>query len=289
MVRNSRDHYRPVLQLRHFADAEGLLWVYDRSGTAPAFRQIAPNVGFEKGLYSILEPPDIDAGAVEKWLAEHIDGPAAAALDKAAVDQSLTRAERSVLAAFVGAQDLRTPRAKERVLSLYRAGFAKVWDEWRSKPKELAAAIARDSGTIYSAAEILDMLGEYQYEVTPNAWLDFFGSMLNRVGRRLYHMRWLRAYAPEDLAFLTSDVGIVKCHRRPDAFMSWDMGFNGGRDTWIFPLKPEVALVIAPPGGPGLSGPCKPEWLRAVNRHIWDDAYRWVFSCKVVPDGGPAV
>jgi uncharacterized protein DUF4238 len=208
-------------------------------------------------------------------------------LEKAATSRELTRVERSVLAAFIGAQDLRTPRSKDRVLSLFRAGFDQQWADWRSRPQELAAAIARDSGTLYAPEEILEMLGEFQYEMTPNAWLDFFGSMVNKVAQRLHGMRWLRGYAPEGVEFVTSDVGIVKCHGRADAFTTWDMGFTGGRDIWIFPLKPEVALVIAPAGGPSLSGPCRPEWVRAVNKHMWDDAYRWVFSRKTIPSDGP--
>src|SRR2546425_12860198 len=107
MSRDSRDHYRPVLHLRHFADESGLLWAYDRSGTAAPFRQIAPNVGFEKGLYTIVEPPGEDPGAVEAWLRDKIDGPAAAPLEKAATSRELTRAERSLLAAFIAAPDLR--------------------------------------------------------------------------------------------------------------------------------------------------------------------------------------
>src|SRR5947209_18303244 len=93
MSRDSRDHYRPVLHLRHFADESGLLWGYDRSGTTAPFRQIAPNVGFEKGLYTIVEPLDGDPGALEAWLAEHIDGPAAHALDKLADDRPITNAD----------------------------------------------------------------------------------------------------------------------------------------------------------------------------------------------------
>src|SRR4051812_24455991 len=112
-MRRSRDHYRPVLHLRHFANESGLLWAYDRSGGAAAFRQIAPNVGFEKGLYTITEPPDGDPGAFETWLASAIDGPAAPVIQKASESAELTRAERSTLAAFIAAQDLRTPRAKD--------------------------------------------------------------------------------------------------------------------------------------------------------------------------------
>ncbi len=104
----------------------------------------------------------------------------------------------------------------------------------------------------------------------------------------LHSMRWLRGFAPGGVEFLTSDVGIVKCKGRPDAFTSWDMGFTEGRDIWIFPLKPEVALMIAPAGGPDLSGPLKPEWIRAVNKHLWVDAYRWVFSRKAIPPNWPA-
>jgi len=262
MVRESRDHYRPVLHLRHFADESGLLWANDRSGTAAPFRQIAPNVGFEKGLYTIVEPPDGDPGALETWLAAHIDGPAANALEKLSADRPMTNADRSAVAAFIAAQDMRTPRAKDQVLRIYRAGLGDQWEQWRANPAEVADAIAVDFGTRPAESELLEMLNEYQIVVTPNAWLDSFASWVNKGGRRLYGMRWLRAYAPAGEEFITSDVGIVKCGGRVDAFLEWEMGFIGGRDIWVFPLTAEVCLVIAPQGGPGASGTCKSEWLR---------------------------
>ena len=287
MTRRDKDHYRPVLHLRHFTNHEGLLWAHDRSGKAEPFTQIAPNVGFEKGLYTILEPPDGDPSAFESWLADKIDGPAAAVLDKAAEAIALTRAERSILAAFIAAQDMRTPRAKDRVMSVYQLGFSKQWEDWRSRPEELAAAIARDSGTQYTPQEILELLDEFRAEPNSNAWLDMLGSLVNQVGKRLFEMRWLRAYTPRDVPFVTSDIGIVKCKGRPDNFVPWDMGFTEGRDIWVFPLKPEVSVVIMPAGGRGMSGPCRPEWVRAVNRHLWDDACRWVFSQTELPADGP--
>src|SRR5947199_292565 len=82
-----------------------------------------------------------------------------------AAARELTTVERSVLAAFIGAQELRTPRAKDRVLTLFRAGFDRQWEDWRSRPQELANAIAQDSGTVYTPDDIIEMLGEYQYEV----------------------------------------------------------------------------------------------------------------------------
>ena len=285
MHRSDRDHYRPVLHLRHFTDSSGLLWAYDRSGTAAPFQQIAPNVGFEKGLYTIVEPPDGDPAEFEAWLATHIDGPAAAVLEKAASAQRLTRAERSILARFIGAQDMRTPRAKERILSIYRAGFDKQWHDWRSEPSELAEAIARDSGTRYTPQEIAELLDEYQVRVNSNAWLDFFQSMVNKAAKRLFDMAWLRGYAPDGTAFITSDVGIVKCAGRPDHFMEWDLGFTEGRDIWVFPVRPDVAVIVAPQEWPGLSGPCRPEWVRTVNEHMHSDAYRWVFSRDEITPG----
>ena len=288
MSRDSRDHYRPVLHLRHFADESGLLWGYDRSGTTAPFRQIAPNVGFEKGLYTIVEPLDGDPGALEAWLAEHIDGPAAHAMDKLADDRPMTNADHSAVAAFIAAQDMRTPRARDQVLTIYRAGLGDQWEQWRANPAGVADAIARDFGTRPSETELLEMLNEYEITVTPNAWLDSFASWVNKGGQRIHRMRWLRAYAPSGEGFVTSDVGIVKCRGRVDAFTDWEMGFAGGRDIWIFPLKAEVCLVIVPTGGPNVSGTCKLEWLRAVNRHMWADAHRWVFSRRALPLGGPS-
>ncbi len=263
--RNARDHYHPALHLRHFTDANGVLWAHDRTNITAPFRQIAPNVGFEKGLYTILDPADGNAAAFEAWLAHKVDGPAANALESAASAPALGPPERSALSAFIAAQDLRTPRARERVLALYRAGLRRQWADWRSRPQELADAIANDSGTRYTTEQVLEMLEEHDFDVSTNAWLDFFGGMVNKIARRLFNMRWLRAYAPDEVPFITSDVGIVKCRGGADSFVEWDMGFIDGRDIWVFPVKPDVAVVIAAGDGPGMSGPSNPKWARAVN------------------------
>jgi hypothetical protein len=183
---------------------------------------------------------------------------------------------------------MRTPRAKDQVLALYRAGLRDQWEKWRADPGGVAEAIAQDSGTRPSESEILEMLDAYEIEVTPNAWLESFQSWVNKAGQRIHGMSWMRAYAPAGNEFITSDVGIVKCRGRPDGFVGWDMGFIGGRDIWVFPLKAEVCLVIAPAGGPSVSGTCKLEWIRAFNKHMWTDAYRWVFSRSPLPSDGPA-
>jgi hypothetical protein len=287
MVRDARDHYRPVLHLRHFADNDGLLWAFDRSGKTNPFRQIAPNVGFEKGLYTIIEPPDGDSGAFEAWLADYIDGPAVEALDKFADARSLTSKERSRLAIFIAAQDMRTPRARDRVLAIFRDGLGEQWEQWRSTPSTVADAIEQDSGTRPPEEDLVEFLQMHEPEITANQWFDSVQSWVNKGGERIYGMRWLRVYAPPGDEFITSDVGIVKCRGRINDFVDWEVGFTGGRDGWIFAVKPDVCLVLVPPGPPDASGTCKQEWLRAVNKHMWADAHRWVFSRKQLPHGGP--
>src|SRR5438309_11007710 len=89
----------------------------------------------------------------------------------------------------------------------------------------------------------------------------------------IHRMRWLRVYSAEGVDFVTSDVGIVKCDGRADAFTSWDMGFTSGRSVWVFPLKPEVSQVITPEGAPGRSGHGKADWIQKFNRDMWNDAY----------------
>src|SRR5438309_4433976 len=57
----------------------------------------------------------------------------------------------------------------------------------------------------------------------------------------IHRMRWLRVYSAEGVDFVTSDVGIVKCDGRADAFTSWDMGFTRGRSVWVFAKARGVA------------------------------------------------
>src|SRR5437667_3230524 len=182
MNRKKRHHFRPRLHLRHFADATGRLWIHDRTGIVAPFRQTPENVGYENLLYTPEGGPDAGTDAFENWLADAIDSRAATPLAKAAAGRPLDRAERSSLAAFIAVQDLRTPRARDLVTALFHAGMQKEWSRWEQEPHSLAEAIKRDSGAeaikrdsgvTYTPDEIRELLGEYSFQVTKDAWLDF--------------------------------------------------------------------------------------------------------------------
>ncbi len=282
-TRKKRHHFRPILHLRHFVDATGQLWVHDRSGAVPPFQQIPDNVGFEKDLYVPEGGADAGTDAFENWLAEHVDGPAAAPLAKAVAAQPLSRSERSSLAGFIAAQDLRTPRARDLITALFHAGLQEEWKKWEHDPQSLADAIRKDSGTSYSADEIRDLLSEYDFRVTRDAWLGVAQDMLNKIAKKIYGMTWSYGRAPDGAEFITTDIGIAKCSR-PAQFVPWELGFAGQREVWVFPLSPEATLVLSPRGR-GHAGTLKGEWVRAANARLLADAHRFVYSRSKLPNG----
>jgi hypothetical protein len=276
LTRKKRHHFRPVLHLRHFVDATGQLWVHDKTSAVRPFQQTPANVGFEKNLYALEGGPDGGTDAFEDWLAQWVDGPAAIALSKAAVDKHLTTSERSSLAAFIAAQDLRTPKARDIITSLFESGLKAEWTKWEREPESLADAIRSDSGTSYSPQEIVELLGEFEFRVTNNAWLGFAQDMLNKLAKRLYAMSWSYARAPDDEEFITTDIGVAKCSGRL-RFLPWVLGFVGGRDVWVFPLTPDAALVLSA-GGPAQTGRATPNGLAAANSRLWEDAERFIYA-----------
>jgi hypothetical protein len=119
--RRVRHHFRPILHLRHFADSAGLAFVYDKRTELRTGQHHVKVLGAERYLYA---PGDGEGDPrddrIETWLANMVDGPAAEPLDRARRNRRLDNSGRAHLAAYVAAQDMRTPRARDILVPLFR-------------------------------------------------------------------------------------------------------------------------------------------------------------------------
>lgn len=145
-----RHHFRPILHLRHFAAADELVWVLDKS-TGKKFRQTPTNVGYETYLYAPEDGDRPHDDEVERWLERYIDRPAASVLHKLVAGTPITDVERVALAKLMAAQGMRTPKARDILVPLFQSGMEFQYVQWNEDVDGLIDAIHKDSGVRYSS------------------------------------------------------------------------------------------------------------------------------------------
>jgi hypothetical protein len=252
--------------------------VTDTTEAVQPFQQKPDNVAYEPYLYAPGDGPTPQSSHVEEWLAQVVDGPAAAPLAKYIRTGQADNRERSILARFFAVQDMRTPRARDVIVPLFQKELGAEWERWRADPDSVAKDMEVRTGVRPETPDVAAFLESHELVANKGTWLDFIQRMMNRAGRRVFASTWWLGYAPPDGQFVTSDVGIAKASDRPLNFVSWRMGFLEGRNVWAIPLSSAVVLVITTERGTGAASEVSPEYMDALNQHIRNDAIRCVYS-----------
>jgi hypothetical protein len=215
--------------------------------------------------------------ALENWFEVNVDRPAAEVLKRAIATDTLDHIDGSIVSRFIAAQDMRTPKARDELVALFQMGMDQQFAQWKADPSELRAAILRDSGEDIPAEALAVHLADTSVIVNNVAWFDFIVAQIDVAARRLFEMGWSLLHAPAGTAFLTNDVGIIKCLGRIDRPCPFVLGFAAGRTHWVFPLSAEVAFAILPTPG-GVHGEASAAWVSAINAQTIADAQRFVYS-----------
>lgn len=275
-------HFRPVLHLRGFA-VDDRVWVYDRQGECEPVQRNVRKIGGERFLYA----PDDNRrdDQIEVWLAQEIDDPAAAALRKLATGTPISGKERSRTAAYLGVQDMRTPKVRDFLIPLFQRGISEEWSRMTADRKQLRDDIRRATGTDYTDEELAFHIQTHSVEVNKGVWLDFLLRNVNVAGKRIYRMSWRMVKAPDNYTFLTNDVGIVKFAGSFEHPVPFVLGFAAARSHWLVPLSRSWALALEPSGKPANEElvEARPAWIKAINRQLVTDADRFVYSARFHP------
>lgn len=273
-------HFRPVLHLRYFAATDGLITVYHKEKITP-FRTKPENLGAEYYLYAPEDGDDPGDDSIERWLADHIDGPAATALQKIHSGNTLTQTDRSALAAYIGLQDMRTPLARDLILRMFQTELQAEIHSYTDDVRRVRREIWRDQGAWVRLDEIQQYVHTTEVIVPKTAWLNYLGETVNKAGRRIFEMKWHVFEAPGSYDFVTNDVGIVKGRNGFHDLRSYHMGVTAF-PFWVVPLSPRVALGLAPPYVTGSFRPSN-SWVGTVNKRLAHDAHRQVYSRSDAP------
>ncbi|MHB0963191.1 MAG: DUF4238 domain-containing protein [Gemmatimonadaceae bacterium] len=274
-----KHHFRPVLHLKHFSDSTGLVWCYDREQRGQAFQTAPKHIGYQKLLYAPHPRPSVEADSVEDWFEKAIDRPTPAAIRALVQTGTLTPTLRSVLARFIVAQDMRTPTARDTLMALMQRGLDEQQAIWRRDPAALREDIADSSGTTIPLDKLRQHLDDYEMGVTVDAWLAFIQERHESAAKRLFALNWSVMHAPEGGAFISNDLGIVKCVPPSLTPVPWRLGSTEGRTAWIFPVTSQLGLLMAPTAK-AVRGTINKDWLIRINEQCANDAVRFVFSSK---------
>lgn len=277
---SKRHHFHPRLNLQRFADSDGRVLAVETRVPHAARRQQPREIGFENYLYAPTAQSGLAPDAIEDWLATEIDSPAAAAIERLLAGDPLDLLARTAIARYLIAQDVRTPRARDVILEMFQNGLDREYASWSESPDLLGEQIRERTGRIIARDEMLSLLASYRIEVTVDAWLDFLQSQIERAHHQLLIRAWSVIEAPAGEQFVTNEGGVIKCIGPSMTPTSWALGFIGGRDTWIIPFSPDVALHISP-ATIAVRGVVKAPWLYGLQERAWHDAVRYVVARDV--------
>ena len=274
-----RHHAVPRFYLSRFADEDGLIWLHDLQ------RHLATKVSprdaiVEKHLYApeVGENPKDDT--IEKFLAEHIESPAAPAIERLASGDSVSDEDRQRIALFVAYQEFRVPRIRDAIQRMMTEVGERVLAMSVQHPESMKRTFA-EMGKPISDEDLAKLTnavktGGIAVQATKVPWLAS-AAVPTEIASMLTRMPWAVVEAPDRMEFITSDSPVVKVltDRKVPPMLA------GG---WLSPsaestiaLDPWRVLVIRPDGKEGRFGISK-LWCKDVNRRTVRQARRFVVS-----------
>jgi Protein of unknown function (DUF4238) len=156
MAAAKKHHYVPVFYQKGFADAEGLLWVYDRK--LKTYKHLHPKIICrEEDLYTVRPDNAPRDRRIETDVLAPIDGDAASIIRKLVPGVALGKEETARLALFIALQRSRLPSFGRAISKVYEVSMEQAMQmqfanvdrattilkevaEWSGKPVEVEPA-----------------------------------------------------------------------------------------------------------------------------------------------------
>ena len=284
-----RHHFTPVLYLKNFTDAQGVLLAVRRSD-GRRFPTAPKGIGFERDLYwpDNLEEGE-DPNVYEDQFAE-FEGKAAPVIEQVIATRQMPTDEEqlSLLFNFIAFQFVRTPSMR-RVIAAPREHAARIIIDLLESSKELYESHMRRAG--YDLEEHpFERLGRGRYEprLTTEGFIEDAMVMMTTILQYLHRRTWhvLVSERPTE-SFVVSDHPVV---------LEW----SNGRSTryppghahqntdLTFPLGSQVALLGC--YEPFTVDPDRmPVYVSGINSRTINLARVFVATCEdnfILQDGG---
>ncbi len=274
-----RHHYVPRFYLKHFTDADGFIWAYDRK-TKEYRRQSIKNTAVQQNYYKVRTKNGDDAG-IER-LFSLIEGNAAKAIKKIKNKKTLDINERQYLAAFVSFQITRVPDYRKEINETMEKLIKMINKDRFSSVREAKEVIEQHGEKLQkkpTPEEIYEFVqkGEYGVKIPR----EFAAKSMLRMGNEFVplflSMKWEFWYAHKQSAFITTDnpFTIIPSSNH-DKFRGVGLATPGANK--IMPLGKDVCLFIRELGEDMFGKTVEKKSVRGVN--IWSaiTSDRFIYS-----------
>jgi Protein of unknown function (DUF4238) len=282
---SKRHHWVPRFYLKRFADADGLIWLHDLN--AGSSLPVSPGDALvKKYLYApkVGENPDDDV--FERFLADHVDGPAVAPLNRLAAGDPVSYEDRQRIAIFVAYQEYRVPRMKDAIQRFMGEVAQRILRMSVERPESMKRTFEA-MGKPISDADLERLVtsvknGDMKVKVNKIPWLAA-GEVPTDIAGMLVEMPWAVLEAPGGFEFLTSDCPIAKVVTDSTVPPMLAGGWLSPSAESTLALDPSHVLLISPNGREGRATASE-AWCRDVNRRLVQQAQRFVVSRNPDPD-----
>jgi len=209
-----KHHYVPVFYQKQFANAKGLLWVYDRR--LRAYKELSPTtVCLKKDLYA-LKPQNAPIDQrIESKVMSYVDGVGSSAM-RALLAGRATRETFENLAYFIGVQFNRLPSFGAMVSEIYtKAGtgimrmMAADVGRMQSIIEQYTAKTGESVGV--SAKSMVEAVQNNQIEAvaTERPFLQHIFTQAESLSQVIVALDWQILIAPFGTGFMLSDSPVV--------------------------------------------------------------------------------
>ena len=276
---SKRHHAVPQFLLRRFANGNGLLWLHDLH-LRSAVRVQPKDALVESRLYApgVGDNPNDDA--VESFLAQHIEGPAAIPVEKLAGGESLAFDERYAVSLLIAFQEIRTPRMRDAVGNLVERladGVLRMSAEHPDYIRKILTKVGHEVSDS-SLASLVESIrsGRLRAQATKIPWLQS-STIAFEIADLVCKMPWSVVEAPKGFEFVISDSPVTKVLTDPSIQGMMGVGWISPSAESTFALDPAHCLAILRDGKEQrLKG--DKEWCKDVNIRMVRQAKRFVVS-----------
>src|SRR3972149_429372 len=259
------DHYVPQYYLKGFSERSGKsIWVYDKQEKRKYSSQVK-SVANETRFYS---------PAIEQYLANFVEGPANAVIEKIRTRCEVTDHDKEILAEYIAAFVKRVPEGKEHVREL-APSFAEKMSQEIDQQLIVVASVQPEKANLINRrkTEIQEILNRYSKEPQKEVWLENIPPHRSpRVVAAIRGMIWRFLTFDAQPAFLTCDNPV---------FYFTSIGIGNPKSEITFPISSHVVLWATwrTDISMGYLTATK-QAVKEINRRTANNATRYVFHCK---------
>jgi hypothetical protein len=275
-------HYVPVFYQKHFADAEGLVWVYDRK--SKVYKHLHPKVVCSANdFYTIFSKDGGQIRTVESEFMAPLDQIASVALNKIAAGQWSSPEIVEAVSGLIGVQRTRTPSFRRAVSALIganleqyiRIGFSDV-----ERARQLIANYEKGTGEKMGpiAEELVEVVrsGGISVEATETGFLSLMTGAARDLAEVVNRVRWCVLEAPAKTGFITCDDPFVTVPPPSNKDNGVGIALPGSKS--YFPLTRRFCLEVEPLPHTVTGRKTGAHGTRLINKNIAANSDRFILG-----------